>query len=168
MPTETTACLLLAPRQDHAWLADGFRPNYVLLLHEGFRAWWTAHPTGPDEDPQTRTIRPANPEWLLTSGLLGFLDITAPDLLAAVPSLAKLVHADHGDIVIDPLCRHRSADVLRLAMRVTEGVVTLLADPSIGTTELDWVRRRGMIVTGDFRGHPPVSPQGDRLGEVAR
>jgi len=159
MPTETTASLLVGASRDTSWLADGFRPDHLLLLNEGSRAWWTIHPTAESEPAACRVIiRPASPENLLAAGLLGFLALAAPAALAANPRLQDLVTVEDDNVTIRPVCRHRSDEAIALFASAAGGVLTLMPGTSVRPSEVRGAQRRGLTVARSVRTPVTLGP----------
>src|SRR4051812_46156855 len=108
MPTETTATLLLSRTQPF-FSGSVFCAEHLLMLNEGFRAYWQVIPLDAEIAratlPAAATGAPrwtvgvaSAPQRLLTHGLLTYLAVTSPVQLLERPELARLVsrpqHAD--------------------------------------------------------------------------
>lgn len=130
VPTEMTASLLIGPVETW-WGAQVFNPSTVALLREGFRAAWTLYPLV-DEGARGTFVRPETADYLLAVGLLGYVAVELPEILAGDGSLSRLVKRDDGCLTIAALDSRSAGRIFTRFGEFVSGVVTVLDGCSIG------------------------------------
>jgi hypothetical protein len=154
MPTEVTANVMIGPvRADsiHGQPSGAerlFAPSHVMVLMEGHRACWIVQrcPNLGRPSPTLR-VRPSSPAFLLAAGVLGYVALTRPWVIAGSAEFGDLVEVDNrrGEVRIQPLDEDSARGIFHDLRRHAYGVATTLSGCTISATELGIAADSGTI-----------------------
>jgi hypothetical protein len=153
MPTEVTSTLLVGPMRSF-WGGAVTDPSHVLVLREGFRATWSLYPVSGQAPAAPVHIRPAVPEHLVASALMGFALVIDPTLGEGVEDWGRRVRRGATAIEVDELDGGLAQRVLLASGEHFSVVATVLTGSTI-ESEVAEMEAAGFTIARPARGPLP-------------